>query len=380
MRREFLQLADHYEPPKHDVAGWFISEKLDGTRCFWDGGLSRGLPTEQVPWASIIDPKTGQKKAKIKPVATGLWSRYGNPIIAPDAFLNLLPCCPLDGELWAGRGNFQLCRSICGGDTPDPRFMDKIVYAVYSSPPLASVFATGEIKNTNMVRAMDFLACEHWIRHRLDAKPERHEGVPIPRRSLGDDFKYMPPGVPFEDELQFLNANLDNGPGSKCYLHRQTKLFDIRQEAAAQVEAFLQRVLDLGGEGVVVRNPLAPWTPKRHSDILKHKPFKDAEAHVIGFTSGRETTKGSKHLGRIGALITEYAGKRLELAGLTDAEREFASAEMRVFASATPGADMPDWFQGRHFKKGQAVTFKYRELTSDGIPKEARYWRRRDAE
>ena len=31
-RREFLQLADHYDPCKHDVAGWFVSEKLDGTR------------------------------------------------------------------------------------------------------------------------------------------------------------------------------------------------------------------------------------------------------------------------------------------------------------------------------------------------------------
>ena len=121
-RREFLQLADHYDPHKHDVAGWFVSEKLDGTRCFWDGGLTRGLPTEQVPWASIIDPKTGEKKAKIKPVATGLWSRYGNPIMAPDWWLNQLPACPLDGELWAGRGKFQLCRSICGGDTPDERF------------------------------------------------------------------------------------------------------------------------------------------------------------------------------------------------------------------------------------------------------------------
>ena len=249
-----------------------------------------------------------------------------------------MPCCPLDGELWAGRGNFQLCRSICGGDTPDPRFMDKIVYAVYSSPPLASVFSTGEIKNTNMVRAMDF--------HRLSSigfasastpSPSGMRACPCRSGRLGDDFTYMPPGVPFEDELQFLNANLDNGPGSKCYLHRQTKLFDIPREAAAQVEAFLQRVLDLGGEGVVVRNPRATWTPKRHRDILKYKPFKDAEARIIGFTSGRETTKGSKHLGRIGALITEYDGKRLELSGLTDAEREFSSAEMGVFASANPG-------------------------------------------
>ena len=378
-QRELLQLADHYDPSKHNVAGWFVSEKLDGTRCFWDGGLSRGLPTDTVPWASTIDPKTGKKKAKIKPIATGLWSRYGNPIMAPDWFLNQLPCCPLDGELWSGRGKFQLCRSICGGDEPDPRF-DKIVYAVYSSPPLSAVFGTGEIKNANMVRALDFHACQCWIDQRLNTNPERYEGVPVPKRSLGDDFTYMRPGASFEDELRFLNAKLDNGPGSKCYLHRQTKLFDIPEEAAAQVEAFLQRVLDQGGEGVVVRNPQATWTPKRHKGILKYKPFNDTEGTITGFTSGRETDKGSRLLGKIGALIVDYQGKRLELAGLTDTEREFSSAEMGVFASANPGVDMPEWFQGRHFKRDQAVTFKYRELSDDGIPKEARYWRRRDAE
>ena len=379
--REFLQLAEPYVAAKHGVAGYFISEKLDGTRCFWDGGLTRGVPTEQVPWASIIDPKTGKKKAKIKPVATGLWSRYGNPIIAPDAFLNQLPCCPLDGELFAGRGNFQLCRSICGGDTPDPRF-SKIVYAVYSVPPLASVFATGEIKNSNFVSNFDYISIEHWIRRRLIPWSEPVcEGVPIPKRCLADDYKYLPPGVPFADELRFLDENLDNiDPDSRCYLHRQTKLSDVPEEAARAGGGLLQKVLDLGGEGVVVRNPQATWIPKRHRGLLKYKPFHDAEARITGFTSGRKTDKGSKHLGRIGALITDYDGKRLELAGLTDIEREFSSGEMGVFASANPGVDMPSSFQGRHFKQGQMVTFKYRELSDDGIPKDARYWRRRDVE
>lgn len=75
MRREFLQLAETYTT--HAIAGFFLSEKLDGTRCFWDGGLSRGLRTEEIPWASKTDPKTGRRKAKIKRTATGLWSRYG---------------------------------------------------------------------------------------------------------------------------------------------------------------------------------------------------------------------------------------------------------------------------------------------------------------
>jgi DNA ligase-1 len=149
-RRELLQLADTYDPTKHNIAGFYVSEKLDGTRCFWDGGLSRGNANRRRSLRQHHRPEDRQTQSQDQTFATGLWSRYGNPIIAPDWFLNCLPACPLDGELWAGRGKFQLCRSICGGDDPDPRF-DQIQYAVYSSPALPYVFAEGEIKNANMV-------------------------------------------------------------------------------------------------------------------------------------------------------------------------------------------------------------------------------------
>ena len=297
-------------------------------------------PPNKCPGRAIIDPKTGEKKAKIKPVATGLWSRYGNPIMAPDWWLNQLPCCPLDGELWAGRGNFQLCRSICGGDEPDPRF-DKIVFAVYSTPPLDSIFGTGQIKNTNMVCNVDYPTIETWFLRRLDRRGSRFEGVPMPKRCLGDDFKFLTRDQTFGTELALLNTALENTPASICYLHPQTKLIDVPGEANDQVEAYLQRVLDQGGEGVVIRNPDAVWTPKRHRAILKYKPFSDAEARVMGFTSGRETAKGSRLLGKIGALIVDYQGKRLELSGLTDAEREFADQMARDWAANNPGIDTP---------------------------------------
>ena len=118
-------------------------------------------------------------------------------------------------------------------------------------------------------------------------------------------------------------------------------MIDIPGEANDQVEAYLQRVLDQGGEGVVIRNPNAIWTPKRHRAILKYKPFQDAEARVVGFTSGRETNKGSRLLGKIGALIVDYQGKRLELAGLTDAEREFADPTGPHWAANNPGHRQP---------------------------------------
>jgi hypothetical protein len=110
-----------------------------------------------------------------------------------------------------GRGNFQLCRSICGGDDPDPRF-DKIVYAVYSTPALAGVFATGEIKNANMVCNVDYLACEAWIRSRLNQRGQKFEGVPVPKRCLGDDYKYLDAGATFAKELAVLNEALENTP------------------------------------------------------------------------------------------------------------------------------------------------------------------------
>jgi DNA ligase-1 len=362
MRRELLQLAETLEVKKHQIGGYYISEKLDGTRCFWDGGISRGVATEEVPWASVIDPKTGNRKKKIKPVATGLWSRYGNPIMAPDWWLNTLPACFLDGELWSGRGTFQSCRSICGGDTPDPRF-DQIKYAVYSVPRFQDLFQEGEIKNSNMHCAIDEAACGDFIGYEL----ESYEG----------DF-LVSPAKNFAEEVAFMEKVFET-QNKFCYPHKQEKLpLDLCQ-AHCRVAEYLDYVLEQGGEGVVLRDPLSCWKPKRHKGILKYKPFEDAEGTIIGFTAGRETNKGSRLLGKIGALIVRYKGKRLELAGLTDEEREIDNAAMRAWAEACPGKDIPP-NDSKHFKIGQVVSFKYRELTDEGIPKEARFFRRRDAE
>jgi DNA ligase-1 len=70
------------EPWDHaaDPTGWWMSEKLDGVRAFWDG--ARFL------------------------------SRLGNEFHAPDWFTAGLPGEPLDGELWIARKAFQRTTSI----------------------------------------------------------------------------------------------------------------------------------------------------------------------------------------------------------------------------------------------------------------------------
>jgi len=59
----------------NNIQLYFISEKLDGMRGYWDG-------------------KT-------------LYSRQGNKINAPAWFTKHWPKTPFDGELWMGRNNFQ---------------------------------------------------------------------------------------------------------------------------------------------------------------------------------------------------------------------------------------------------------------------------------
>jgi DNA ligase 1 len=63
-----------------DLAGWWMSEKLDGVRAYWDGKQ--------------------------------FYSRQGNLFHAPDWFIAELPAVPLDGELWLARKAFQRTVSI----------------------------------------------------------------------------------------------------------------------------------------------------------------------------------------------------------------------------------------------------------------------------
>ena len=63
-----------------DLAGWWMSEKLDGVRAYFDGKQ--------------------------------FYSRQGNLFHAPDWFIAGLPAVPLDGELWLARKSFQRTVSI----------------------------------------------------------------------------------------------------------------------------------------------------------------------------------------------------------------------------------------------------------------------------
>ena len=74
-----LLLAESWDNAA-DLSGWWMSEKLDGVRAYWDGKQ--------------------------------FMSRQGNLYHAPDWFIEGLPDVPLDGELWLDRKKFQRTVSI----------------------------------------------------------------------------------------------------------------------------------------------------------------------------------------------------------------------------------------------------------------------------
>jgi DNA ligase-1 len=90
-----------------DPAGWWLSEKLDGVRAYWDGQQ--------------------------------FWSRLGNLFHAPAWFVAGLPGVPLDGELWLGRKQFQRAVSIVRRQDQTDLWKE-VRYVVFDAPKLEEGF------------------------------------------------------------------------------------------------------------------------------------------------------------------------------------------------------------------------------------------------
>ncbi|XP_070574678.1 uncharacterized protein [Ptychodera flava] len=91
-----------------DPTGWWMSEKLDGVRAWWDGYKFR--------------------------------SRLGNTFYAPAWFTKDFPTdMELDGELFGGRGMFQSTVSIVKSSETDERWK-KITFHVFDAPNVKQGF------------------------------------------------------------------------------------------------------------------------------------------------------------------------------------------------------------------------------------------------
>ncbi len=140
--------------------------------------------------------------------------------------------------------------------------------------------------------------------------------------------------IPFEKRLETLEGLAEKHIGVKL----------VGQDICEGVEHLYTRlaaVQKLGGEGLMLRQPGSLYAGKRSSTLLKVKTFLDDEAEVYGFEPGE-----GKHKGRLGALVVKWHGKTFKLGtGFTDQEREHPPMLLTK------------------------VTFRYFELSDDGIPR-----------
>ncbi len=180
-----------------DVSGWLMSEKLDGVRGYWDGRQ--------------------------------LFSKNGRLLNPPDTFVSGFPDFPLEGELWGGRGRFELAASVVQRKQADADWL-QLKFAVFDVPRASGPF------DQRLGRARSWFA----------AHPSA--------------YAFVIPQVPVRDRGHLLQE--------------------------------LQRIESLGGEGLIVRDPAAFYVPGRNAQILKVKSYQDTEATVIAHLRGQGRNAG----------------------------------------------------------------------------------------
>jgi DNA ligase-1 len=100
-------LLAHKWETETDITGWWLSEKLDGVRAYWDGKQ--------------------------------FLSRLGNRFYPPPWFVEKFPDHPLDGELWGGRKLFQRTVGIVKRQDQSPLWKD-LLFVVFDAPAHPGTF------------------------------------------------------------------------------------------------------------------------------------------------------------------------------------------------------------------------------------------------
>jgi len=122
----------------------------------------------------------------------------------------------------------------------------------------------------------------------------------------------------------------------------------------------------------MLRHPGSEYDPIRSKFLLKIKKLKDAEATVIGYRAGK-----GKYAGMLGSLRVTWEHGEFELSGMDDASRILTNAGRDAANSGEllPVATAPNVWSNV-FPIGTVVTFRYRELSTDKMPKEGRFLRK----
>lgn len=212
------------------LADYWVSEKYDGVRGYWDG--------------------------------KALWTRGGERIIAPGWFTAGWPNVALDGELWAGHGQFSRAVSTVRQQTPDD----------------------------SAWRAMRFMV-----------------------------FDLPTQGGPFTERIPALH-----GAVSQIDLPWVQAVAQIKVASTQALQVLLAKTVKNGGEGLMLHRGASLYKGLRNDDLLKLKTHDDSEARIVAHIAGQGKYAGK--LGALLVEMPATDGKpaqRFKLGtGFTDAQRQ----------------------------------------------------------
>lgn len=207
-----------------------------------------------------------------------LISRSGKFFNAPEFFTKGFPSFALDGEIWSKRGDFENIVSIVKSKNSLKRW-DELTFNVFELP--------------------------------------YQEGDLFTRLGLLKNF-------------------LQLHPNKKLRLIEQVKI-----KGSNEVKNYFDKLVSLGAEGIVIRNPSLKYYTGRTNSSLKYKPYMDDECKVVSITEGN-----GKFKGMIGSVKCMYKNKIIKIgSGFTDEQRSSLSLIKKT------------------------ISFKYYGLTRLGNPK-----------
>ncbi|EIT70400.1 MULTISPECIES: DNA ligase [Hydrocarboniphaga] len=183
----------YHEGDAIELRAWRVSEKFDGVRAWWDG--------------------------------RHLLTRSGHVIAAPAWFTAGWPDTVLDGELWIGRGQFELVSGSVRRQQPIESEWKRMRYLVFDLPEQAGDFDARNSKLASVVVALR----QPWVQ----AVEQR------------------------------------------------------RVDSIEALRRYFDAVIVEGGEGLMLKRGASAYQAGRSADLRKYKPYDDAEAVVIGHVPGK---------------------------------------------------------------------------------------------
>jgi len=224
-----LMLANAYREGV-SLADYWVSEKYDGVRGYWDGQQ--------------------------------LWTRGGERVNAPVWLTAGWPALPMDGELWAGHGQFGRAVSTVRQQAPQDAAWHAMRFMVFDLPAAGGTFSERIPALNGVVSRIDQL----WVQ----------------------------------------------------------AVAQIKAPNAQALSALLTKTVKNGGEGLMLHRGASLYKGQRSDDLLKFKTFEDSDARVVAHIAGQGKYAGK--LGALLVEMPAEDGQpaqRFKLGtGFSDAQRQ----------------------------------------------------------